>query len=1049
MANNVYALLVGIDRYPAGIPSLQGCVNDVRAWKKLLEARVGAKLEAKVLADGDAKRANVIAAFKDHLTKAKADDVALFVYAGHGSQERAAREFWTIEPDHLLETLVLADSRTGTVRDLADKELAFLLREVGKSGAHVCVILDCCHSGSGTRAPNAVRVRRAPIDPRERPLGEFIVPKDQLLAPSARGLGGWSEAAGAAHVLLAACRDAQEAKEYDADQPRGAFSWFLQQTLSEGDGKLSYRELHARAATLVQAHVTDQHPQLESADASLLTQRFLGGKGAPVATSPLADVVKSAQARTLDVFLTGDDAGVAALKAALAQSPLLAEGRASSQYRVLSSAGEFRIERAATAQIVTEPIARSRADAAATVVRRLAHIARWEALANAANPESRIPSDAIELAVFDGPKGTKELDPNDATLTYALVDGKWRSPEFRVRVTNRWTKPLHVAILALGELYDVTTALLPAGTVLLQPGTDCWALDGKPVPSSIAKELGPDATETRDILMVIASTTAFDARKLEQPMIEAPAAKSATRALGARDDDEESEQTLDDFVVRSMPITTVRPQKAVEVKPHGSAKVTGGLTVTSKGKFAAKAKLVNLSQKTRDLGGIITPPILAADPGASRLLTWGSTRSADPGLAVLELIPETGCTKDDVTPETPLEIELPHAIERDETVLPVSWDGEFHVPLGRLVAEGNRNVVRIDRLADPIANGARSVFGSFKILFHKLVTRPLGLGYDWPILAIAEPSDGGKVIYIKDKATVQARVKAAEHVYVFVHGILGDTSIMATSVGVPRNSVVLAFDYENLHTTIEENAQLLGERLREAGLGPTDNKRLTLVAHSMGGLVSRQFVEATGKGLDGKTFVDHLVMLGTPNGGSPWSTAEDWVTSTSAMALNNLLPVAWPARLLGAVLGGLERIDNSLDQMKPGSPFLKALRTTPAPGVKYTVIAGNTSIIPSALEGLDQDASLLNRLWKSLSLKRAFHGAASLALFREPNDVAVSVKSILDVPDDRLPAASRATVACDHMSYFVDPAGLTALRAALGIAAPAPPPRPEPAVTGR
>ena len=38
-------------------------------------------------------------------------------------------------------------------RALADKELSLLLAEVAANGPHVVVILDCCHSGGGTRDP--------------------------------------------------------------------------------------------------------------------------------------------------------------------------------------------------------------------------------------------------------------------------------------------------------------------------------------------------------------------------------------------------------------------------------------------------------------------------------------------------------------------------------------------------------------------------------------------------------------------------------------------------------------------------------------------------------------------------------------------------------------------------------------------------------------------------------------------------------------------------------------------------------------------------------
>ena len=164
--------------------------------------------------------------------KAKKGDVALFYYSGHGSQEQAPEEFWKLEPDHLDETLVLFDSRSPGSWDLADKEIAKLIGDVAAKGPHVAVILDCCHSGSGTREIETV-VRRAPTDLRRRPIESFLVSVAEAEAASAsrsvkaKGSSRYAPPEGR-HVLFAACRDDEEAKEYVGDgKHHGAFSFFL------------------------------------------------------------------------------------------------------------------------------------------------------------------------------------------------------------------------------------------------------------------------------------------------------------------------------------------------------------------------------------------------------------------------------------------------------------------------------------------------------------------------------------------------------------------------------------------------------------------------------------------------------------------------------------------------------------------------------------------------------------------------------------------------------------------------------------------------------
>ena len=95
------------------------------------------------------------------------------------------------------------------------------------------VILDCCHSGSGTRAIETV-VRRGPTDLRHRPIQSFLVaPGDPPLRAASADPGTTILGASRSrHVLLSACRDDEEAKEYFGNgKYRGAFSFFLLESL--------------------------------------------------------------------------------------------------------------------------------------------------------------------------------------------------------------------------------------------------------------------------------------------------------------------------------------------------------------------------------------------------------------------------------------------------------------------------------------------------------------------------------------------------------------------------------------------------------------------------------------------------------------------------------------------------------------------------------------------------------------------------------------------------------------------------------------------------
>ncbi|HMN31334.1 MAG TPA: caspase family protein, partial [Caldilineaceae bacterium] len=182
----LYALLVGIDQYDpkSGVRSLRGCVNDVNAMEQLLNERFGVpSANIRKLTNKTAKYQAVKDAFRQHLiANARKWQEAgspgeppafLFHYSGHGSQ---ARDETGTEPDGLDETLVTYNSRTPGVYDLKDWELGQLIEELNRYSQNVTIILDCCHSGSGTRdaSDNVAQTRRCPPDlrpqPRRRPM---------------------------------------------------------------------------------------------------------------------------------------------------------------------------------------------------------------------------------------------------------------------------------------------------------------------------------------------------------------------------------------------------------------------------------------------------------------------------------------------------------------------------------------------------------------------------------------------------------------------------------------------------------------------------------------------------------------------------------------------------------------------------------------------------------------------------------------------------------------------------------------------------------------
>ena len=84
--NRKLALLVGVNRYPHQ-EHLDGCLTDLELQQELLIHRFGFNpSDILTLSDRDSTRANIEAAFIEHLGQAQADDVVVFHFSGYGGQ---------------------------------------------------------------------------------------------------------------------------------------------------------------------------------------------------------------------------------------------------------------------------------------------------------------------------------------------------------------------------------------------------------------------------------------------------------------------------------------------------------------------------------------------------------------------------------------------------------------------------------------------------------------------------------------------------------------------------------------------------------------------------------------------------------------------------------------------------------------------------------------------------------------------------------------------------------------------------------------------------
>ncbi|HEY3610481.1 MAG TPA: caspase family protein [Pseudonocardiaceae bacterium] len=276
--HKLFALVVGIDRYPPPVPELRGCRTDVGHVLAHLAARVPPQHRSvRTLQDEQATRAAVEAGFRDHLARAGNGDTALFWFSGHGSQSPALPEFRPLEGTGMSQTLVCANPRhPDDPADLLDVELAVLIRIAGAGGAHVAVVLDCCHADGAARSAEGTSVRSAPALLAAPPIQRLL---PELRAAAVNRNGRKSDLTVTRAVVLSACGVDQLARERRLDgEVQGVFSYGLLRLLNRPGPHPTYRDLMTGARALVEDRIRDQKPVLRPITDAVVDQPFLGGQ---------------------------------------------------------------------------------------------------------------------------------------------------------------------------------------------------------------------------------------------------------------------------------------------------------------------------------------------------------------------------------------------------------------------------------------------------------------------------------------------------------------------------------------------------------------------------------------------------------------------------------------------------------------------------------------------------------------------------------------------------------------------------------------------------
>ena len=644
------------------------------------------------------------------------------------------------------------------------------------------------------------------------------------------------------------------------------------------------------------------------------------------------------------------------------------------------------------------------------VIAALEHLAQYRKLYELSNPKTRIDERALEVRLVADIDGERhELAPG-ATGIPLGDDGNPHSGHGQLAFTmvqarNRGNRPLFVSALVLLEDHSIINR---GDQMQLAPGRPEQWVDL--ITEEIPFGLPTGQLSTENSLRVLASTQQFDERIFLQQSLKALIDSMRTTKGGqhrAIINSPAVRLRSEDWTVVPFDLKFYYGEQnlatqdveigSVRIKQHPFLQATVGSEAAGSGTRSADAYLPDFGAIFRDSEVNL---VSLSPPG---------TRSAQQQ----QIITLSGIKNEATLRENPLEIELGADIIGTGEVIPVTYDGEFLVPFGSVLPnkEGGGATILVHELPDQQEqrrSPTRAVW--FALL------RAVGLeDRTFLLRQISGFDPKGRA----DRTSISLpQLQRAKRVLLCIHGIIGDTASIVNELQEVYEAgtydVILTFDYECLTNSIDKTAEKLNEKLAEVGIHAGDGKHLDIIAHSMGGLVSRWMIEKLQNGND---TVDRLIMFGTPNRGSAFGDLPRYgtiLTKLLTLGLNYakhwIGPVGGVLKIVNGVLTGANKILVTLDEMSPSGEFITRLNKKPPldyqQHTEYSIVAGD--ITNYAIEG---DTKLARLLEKVLT------GVGGV-MYSEGNDVAVATNSITYVSD-----SEAQVVLCHHLNYFVHPEG--------------------------
>jgi metacaspase-1 len=256
------ALLVGVNVYEK-CNGLKGCVNDVTNVRDVLKTYCQLNnADIRVLVDNRATKDGIMSRLQSMVDNAAEGDHLIFHFSGHGSQ---IRDRDGDDLDDGLDELICPHDMDWDGTYITDDMLRKMFTPLSEKKVFLEVLLDCCHSGTGTR--DIGLVPPPDLAPQQMMTPRYLTPPTDIICRAEGDIlqqNQFTMDIPENQACWAGCKDYQTSADAQIDgEYNGAFTYYFCKLIRDANRLLSREDLLQRLCNSLNFNRFSQNPQLE------------------------------------------------------------------------------------------------------------------------------------------------------------------------------------------------------------------------------------------------------------------------------------------------------------------------------------------------------------------------------------------------------------------------------------------------------------------------------------------------------------------------------------------------------------------------------------------------------------------------------------------------------------------------------------------------------------------------------------------------------------------------------------------------------------------